>query len=85
MHSHGGERVVGERVIAGYPVGGFCLETKPVFQFHGCHIKVLEWLSKVVSTAAKGSGRFQKNQARKTKIDKRFAVCTNPGKKKSDS
>ena len=26
-----------ERVIAGYPVDGDCLETKTVFQFYGCH------------------------------------------------
>ena len=32
MCGHGGERM-----IAGYPVDGFCLEAKTVFQFHSCH------------------------------------------------
>lgn len=68
---HGGERVFGERVFAGYPVGGFCLET---WIWPGCHITALERLSKVVS---KTPGRFRKKQARKRKIDKRFAACTN--------
>ena len=27
----------GEKVIAGYRVNDFCLETNTVFQFHGCH------------------------------------------------
>lgn len=26
-----------ERMIAGYPVDGFCLEAKTLFQFHSCH------------------------------------------------
>ena len=26
-----------ERMIAGYPVDGFCLGAKIVFQFHSCH------------------------------------------------
>ena len=68
---HGRERVFGERVFAGYPVGDFCLET---WIWPGCHITALERLSKVVS---KTPGRFRKKQARKRKIDKRFAACTN--------
>lgn len=41
----------------------------------------LAWLSRLFSKWAKGSGRFRKNQARKTKIDTRDAVCTNAKKK----
>ena len=55
---HGGERVFGERVFAGYPVGGFCLET---WIWPGCHITALERLSKVVS---KTPGRFRKKTSK---------------------
>ena len=31
-----------ERMIAGYPVDGFCLEAKTLFQFHSCHCMAVQ-------------------------------------------
>lgn len=59
----------GERMVTGYSVDGFCLDTNMVFQFHGCH-----WYGCPEC--------FPKGQ--KDHVDTRDAVCKNAGKSEGD-
>ena len=75
MCGHGGKRM-----IAGYLVDGFSLETNTALQFHGCHWHgCLEYFPE----GQKDRITFEK-KGRKEIFDTRDAVCKNAGKREGD-